>query len=123
MGTVFHGGTSNDILVGVHLEVHGHLVGGIITATTAELEDADLHGNVTQVLGPGHFTLGNVQVLTNTGTIFDGGTVNDIAVGIHLEVYGSVVDGSVTATKVEFERVTSLSATAPAPSAANNLVP
>lgn len=111
--TVFQGGTNTDVLVGVHLEVHGRLVGGIMTAAKVELEDADLHGAVTQVLGPGHFFLGNIQVLTNAETIFEGGTLNEIVVGVHLEVYGSVVNGTVTATKVEFERVTSLSEISP----------
>ena len=64
-----------------------------------------------------------MQVLASADTIFEGGTIDDIAVGIHLEVYGSVVDGTVTATKVEFERVTSLPATGHATSSANNTVP
>ncbi|MGB4068643.1 MAG: DUF5666 domain-containing protein, partial [Nitrospira sp.] len=93
-----------------------------------ELEDADLHGAVMQVLSLGHFFLGNVQVLTNAETIFEGGTINDIVVGVHLEVYGSVVDGTVSATKVEFERVTSLSEishpeTSPATNSADHTVP
>lgn len=37
-GTIFEGGTSSDILVGVHLEVHGSLVGGIVNATKVEVE-------------------------------------------------------------------------------------
>jgi hypothetical protein len=122
-GTVFQEGTNADILVGVHLEVHGRLVGGVMTAAEVELEDADLHGAVTQVLSLGHFFLGNVQVLTNAETIFEGGTINDIVVGVHLEVYGSVVDGTVTATKVEFERVTSLPAAGPATPSAAHAVP
>lgn len=122
-GTVFQGGTNTDILVGVHLEVHGRLVGGIMTAAKVELEDADLHGAVTQVLGPGHFFLGNVQVLTSAETIFEGGTLNEIVVGVHLEVYGSVVDGTVTATKVEFERVTSLPETNPPTSSTDRTLP
>jgi hypothetical protein len=121
--TVVQGGTNTDILVGVHLEVHGRLVGGILTAAKVELEDADLHGAVTQVLGPGHFFLGNVQVLTSAETIFEGGTLNEIVVGVHLEVYGSVVDGTVTATKVEFERVTSLPETNPPTSSTVRTLP
>ena len=126
--TVFQGGTNADILVGVHLEVHGRLVGGVMTVAEVELEDADLHGAVMQVLSLGHFFLGNVQVLTNAETIFEGGTINDIVVGVHLEVYGSVIDGTVSATKVEFERVTSLSEisppeTSPATNSADHTVP
>lgn len=121
--TVFQEGTSADVLVGVHIEVHGRLVGGTLHATRVELEDADLQGAVTQVFAPVHFTLGSVQVLINAETIFVGGTANDIAVGVHLEVYGSVVDGTVTATKVEFEQVTTLLYTDPAGSSADNSVP
>lgn len=111
--TALQGGTSTDIFVGRHLEVHGRLVGGIMTATKLELEDADLHGVVTQVLSPDHFVLENVHVLTNAETILEGGTSDDIVVGVHLEVYGLVVDGTVTATKLEFERGTTLPGTSP----------
>ncbi|MBX3327984.1 MAG: hypothetical protein KF682_18985, partial [Nitrospira sp.] len=103
-GTIFEGGIRSDILVGVHLEVHGTLVGGIVKATKVEVEDADLKGPVTQVLDQGRFFLGTVQVLTSSVTVFTGGTVNDIVVGAHVEVYGSVIDGTANATKVEFER-------------------
>jgi hypothetical protein len=103
VGTVFEGGTLNDILVGAHIEVHGPLVDGVVKATKVELEEAELKGSVTQVLGPGNFFLGNVQVLTNPGTIFHGGTLTDIQAGTRLEVYGSLGSGIVHATKVEFE--------------------
>ncbi|HMS85033.1 MAG TPA: DUF5666 domain-containing protein [Nitrospira sp.] len=121
--TIFQGGTSADILTGVHLEVHGRLSGGILTATKVELEDADLQGAVTQVVSPGHFFLGNVQVFTSAETTFEGGTINDITAGVHLEVYGSVVDGTVSATKVEFERVTSLPETRLAATSAKHTLP
>ncbi len=103
-GTVFEGGTLNDILVGAHIEVHGPLVDGIVKATKVELKEAELKGVVAQVLEPGNFFIGNVQVLTNAGTIFDGGTLSNIEVGTHLEVYGSLSSGMVHAAKVEFER-------------------
>jgi hypothetical protein len=74
-----------------------------VKATKVELEEAELKGSVTQVLGPGNFFLGNVQVLTNPGTIFHGGTLTDIQAGTRLEVYGSLGSGIVHATKVEFE--------------------
>ncbi len=121
-GTVFEGGTRNDILVGVHIEVHGALVGGVMKAIRVEVEDADLKGIVTQVRAPNRFVLGTVQVLTGPETIFEGGTVADIAVGVHVEVYGLVVNGTVEATKVEFERATTLPATGSATSTADNTV-
>ena len=44
------------------------------------------------------------------GRYSKGGTLGDILVGSHLEVYGPLVGGIVTATKVEFETETELQA-------------
>jgi hypothetical protein len=73
-------------------------------------EDSEIEGFVTQVLGQGEFFLGNVHVQTSAGTTFEGGTLNDILVGAHLEVHGSLVGGIVNATKVEFKGETELQA-------------
>ena len=73
-------------------------------------ESAEVEGFVTQVLGQGDFFLGNVHVLTNASTTFEGGTLNDILVGAHLEVHGPLVGGIVNATKVAFEGETELQA-------------
>lgn len=89
-------------------------------AIRVEVEDADLKGIVTQVRAPNRFVLGTVQVMTGPETIFEGGTVADIAVGAHVEVYGLVVNGTVKATKVEFERATTLPDTGSGTSAADN---
>jgi Domain of unknown function (DUF5666) len=70
---------------------------------TADNEDAEIQGFVTQVVAPGDFSLGNVHVRTNAGTTFEGGALNDILIGAHLEVHGLLVNGIVDATKVEFE--------------------
>ena len=87
-----------------------------MTATKVKLEEFDLNdsedveaeGFVTQVLGQGDFFLGNLHVQTFPGTTFEDGTLNDILVGAHLEVQGSLVGGIVNATKVEFEGETEL---------------
>jgi hypothetical protein len=71
---------------------------------------SEIEGFVIQVLGQGDFFLGNVRVQTNAGTTFEGGTLNDILVGAHLEVHGSLVGGIVNATKVEFKGETELQA-------------
>ena len=73
-------------------------------------EDVEVEGFVTQVLGPGDFFLGNVHVQTSAGTTFEGGTLNDILVGAHLEMYGPLVSGIANATKVEFKGETELQA-------------
>ena len=73
-------------------------------------EGAEVEGFVTQVLGQGDFFLGNVHVQTSAGTTFEGGTLNDILLGAHLEVHGSLIGGIVNAAKVEFEGETELQA-------------
>lgn len=73
-------------------------------------EGAKVEGFVTQVLGQGDFFLGNLHVQTSAGTTFEGGTLNEILVGAHLEVHGPLVGGIVNATKVEFEGETELQA-------------
>ncbi len=77
---------------------------------TKDGEDVEVEEFVTQMLGPGDFFLGNVHVQTSAGTTFEGGTLNDILVGAHLEVHGSLVGGIVNATKVEFKGETELQA-------------
>jgi hypothetical protein len=77
---------------------------------TEDSEGAEIRGFVTQVVLPGDFYLGNVHVQTRAGTTFEGGTLNDILVGAHLEVHGSLVGGILNATKVEFEGETELQA-------------
>ncbi len=77
---------------------------------TENSEGAEIQGFVTQVVVPGDFYLGNVHVQTRAGTTFEGGTLNDILVGAHLEVHGSLVGGILNATKVEFEGETELQA-------------
>ena len=71
-------------------------------------EEAEIEGFVTQVAALGDFYLGNVHVLTNAGTTFEGGTLNDILVGAHLEVHCPLVGGIMNATKVAFEGETEL---------------
>jgi hypothetical protein len=111
---------------GLLLDVHGSQVSsggsgpyGIrMTATkvkperlgSEDGEGAEIEGFVTQVVALGDFYLGNVHVQASAGTTFEGGTLNDILIGAHLEVHGSLVSGIVNATKVEFEGETELQA-------------
>ncbi|MBX9659577.1 MAG: hypothetical protein K2X00_13490 [Nitrospiraceae bacterium] len=76
----------------------------------SDVEDTEVEDFVTWVNGPGDFFINNVHVQTNSGTVFEGGTLGDILVGSHLEVHGPLVGGIVTATKVEFETETELQA-------------
>jgi len=83
-------------------------------------EDVEAEGFVTQVLGPGDLFLGNIHVQTSAGTTFEGGTLNDILVGAHLEVHGSLIGGIVNATKVEFKGETELQANVAAINSTDN---
>jgi Domain of unknown function (DUF5666) len=70
---------------------------------TEDSADAKVEGFVTQVLRPGDFFLGNLHILTNVETIFEGGTRNDILLGTRMEVHGPLAGGIVKATKVELK--------------------
>lgn len=76
----------------------------------SDIQDTKVEDFVTRVDGPGDFFLNNVHVQTNSGTAFEGGTLGDILVGSHLEVYGPLVGGILTATHVEIETKTELQA-------------
>ena len=101
-----------------------------MTATKVKLEGlgsedsegAEIEGFVTQVVAPGDFYLGNVHVQTSAGTTFEDGTLSDIVVGAHLEVHGSLVNGIVNATKVEFEGETELQANVATINSSDNTV-
>jgi len=68
-----------------------------------EGEGAEIEGFVTRALSAEDFFIGNVQVLADAGTTFQGGTLNEIRVGVHIEVHGSLVGGIVKAATVEFK--------------------
>lgn len=85
-------------------------------------EDVEVEGFVTQVLGQGDFYLGNVHVQTSASTTFEDGALNDILIGTHLEVHGSLVGGIVSATKVEFEGETELQANVATINSSDNTV-
>jgi hypothetical protein len=73
------------------------------TLGVSDIQDTEVEDFVTRVDGPGDFYLNNVHVRTDTGTAFEGGTINDILVGSHLEVSGPLRNGILTAANVEFE--------------------
>ena len=83
-------------------------------------DSTEIEGFVSQIIAPGIFYLGNVHVQTSADTTFEGGAINDILVGAHLEVYGSLVDGFVNATKMEFEGETELQANVAAINSSDN---
>lgn len=92
---------------GSRVEVHGQLVNGTLLASKVELDDDDerdddngnpneLEGRVTAYTSPTRFSVDGIPVdATAAPTV--------LAVGMRVEVYGTVVNGVLVAGKVEIE--------------------
>ena len=83
-------------------------------------EDAEIEGFVTLMLGQSDFYLGNVHVQTTAGTTFKGGTFDDILLGSHLTVEGTLVGGIMQTARVEFDGEMDLEATVATINLSNN---
>ncbi len=99
--TVFQGGTVNDIAVDVDVEVEGFLdVDGVFVATEVEFL---LKGRITDVISVDTFEVNGQLVRITDNTVFQGGTVDDIAVNVDVEVEGFLdANGDFVATEIEF---------------------
>jgi hypothetical protein len=108
--TVFIDGTAGDLALGVKLEAEGSLVDGVLLAEEIEFWDPDqieVEGLVTDFVSVFEFTVGDQVVQTDAETVFEGGTPDDIALGVMLEVKGVPVDivhSVLVADKVSFEQ-------------------
>lgn len=69
----------------------------------ADVQDAEIEDFITQVVTPGDFFMSNQRVQTTATTIFEGGTANDLIVGAHIEVEGSIINGTLQAEHISFE--------------------
>lgn len=68
-----------------------------------EADEVEIEGFVTQVLASGEFLMGSVRIRAEAETEFEGGTVDEIAAGVRLEVEGSVRGGVLEAEEIEFK--------------------
>ena len=111
-GTTFEGGTLDDLQVGALLEVHGSLVGGIVSATQVEFEgEAELEANVATI-DPSNSTLTLIG-LAGLAIQFDSKTtlhgqgnprrLADLSSGDHLQTHGQPRGGNTVLAK-EVER-------------------
>lgn len=110
-GTTFEGGTLSDIVVGAHLEVHGSLASGIVTATKVEFEgETELEANIaTTNVSDNTLTLTGLAGLIvqfDSHTRLDGQgsprRLDDLHSGDHLSIHGRLRGGNVIlATEVE----------------------
>jgi hypothetical protein len=109
-GTLFVDGTLENVALGVKLEVEGTLVNGVLLATEIEFwgpNQIEVEGLVTHIASLSEFTVGNQVVQTDSSTVFEGGTAEEIVLGVKLEVKGVPVDiirSILVADKVSFER-------------------
>lgn len=73
-----------------------------------DILDAEVEDFITQVVGPGDFFVNNVHVQTPPFTTYEGGTANDLVIGAHVEMNGSLVNDILQATHISFENETEL---------------
>ena len=66
------------------------------------IDEVEVEGFVTKVLGPGDFFIGNTHVQTTASTEFRGGTIEEIVPGVKLSAEGPVANGVLTAKHVKF---------------------
>ena len=68
----------------------------------ANADEIEVEGTITQFNSPGSFTVNGVPVVTDSNTIFEDGISDDLALGLDLEVEGSLSNGVVTAKEIKF---------------------
>lgn len=66
------------------------------------IDEFEVEGYVTQVLGSGDFFIGSTHVQTATGTDFRGGTIDEIVLGAKLSAEGRFANGILAANHVKF---------------------
>ena len=104
--TVFIDGTSEDVAPGAKIEAEGSLSDGILFAHEIEFwgpDQIEVEGFVTDFVTVFEFTVGNQVVHTDAQTVFENISPEDIALGVRLEVKGSLVGSILVADKVSFE--------------------
>ena len=98
---------------GLLVEVQGTLAaaGAEMLATEIRLADElsaddvdqiEVAGFVTDFVSSSAFTVGNLQVQSDAGTLFVDGTPANVALGVKLEVSGILLNGVLYATEIEF---------------------
>lgn len=92
-GTVFHAATST--LTATQVEPDEDGLGG-------DIDEFEVEGYVTQVVGAGDFYIGATHVRTTASTEFRGGTIDEIVLGAKVSAQGRLANGVVTARHVKF---------------------
>lgn len=105
--TVFEGGTSADVVVGIELEVEGSLAAGVLVAREVEFgESVKLESDVASVVGNTITLVGlpGISVQVNASTSYEGSasSLGDVMPGEHVRIRGRVGSATtVIATRVD----------------------
>lgn len=65
--------------------------------------EAELEGFILQVNGPGDVVVNNLRIQTTPSTVYEQGTLNDLAVDVHVRVHGRLSGGILVAEQISFE--------------------
>lgn len=96
---------------GLFVEVEGSLIGAALFANEIALKEynavsgqsMEIEDVITEVTSQTNFKVDGQRVQTNAGTLFEYGTMNDIALNIRVEVEGTVnAQGSLIADRIKF---------------------
>jgi hypothetical protein len=66
-------------------------------------KEAEVEGFILQTNAPGDFVVNNLRVQTTAATVFEGGSINDLVTGAHLEIHGNLVDSLLQAEHISFK--------------------
>lgn len=99
--------TPQGMTTGSRVEVHGQMVNGTLQASKVELDDSDdrdddnpnpneLEGRVTAYTSPTSFSVDGIPVDAS-------GAPSTLAVGMHVEVHGTMANGVLVASRVQIE--------------------
>lgn len=98
-GSTCSGGTGTPCgtLAATKVELNGPAVNASTTKAQAEIEGIVISGTAAS------FKLGNQTVTTDSSTRWEGGAAAELAIGVKVEAEGSIVNGTLKASKVSFK--------------------
>ncbi|MFO0707656.1 MAG: DUF5666 domain-containing protein [Nitrospira sp.] len=73
------------------------------TLGVSDIEDAEVEGFITGVLGRGDVLIGNQHVTTSASTQFEGGTIDNLILDAHVEIHGRIANGILEAESITFD--------------------
>lgn len=65
--------------------------------------EAEIEGVILRTDAPGDFLVNNLRVQTTASTVFEGGSINDLVIGAHIDIQGHLIGGVLQAKHISFE--------------------